>query len=85
MIKQGMCGLKLMKKTSNKPFLGTTGLNVVINNPELVAEVVSSTICDDLTQLFTEQFNLYRCQDAQQCKIFRTNSIDGTSQKAHIG
>ena len=42
---------KTDKKRSNEPFLGTTGLNIVIHNPESVAEVVSSVIGDDLIQL----------------------------------
>jgi len=32
---------KTDKKPSNVPFLGTTGLNIVIHNPESVVEVVS--------------------------------------------
>ena len=39
---------KTDKKRSIEPFLGTTGLNIVIHNPESVAEVVSSVIGDDL-------------------------------------
>ena len=39
---------KTDKKPSNIPFLGTTGLNIVIDNPESVAEVVSSIIGDEL-------------------------------------
>jgi len=46
-------------KPSNEPFLGTTGLNIVIDNPESVAEVMNSVIGDDLIQLLTEQSNLY--------------------------
>jgi len=42
MIKQVTCGVKLIKKPSTKPFLGTTGLNIVIDNPESVVEVVNS-------------------------------------------
>ena len=42
---------KTDKKQSNDPFLGTTGLNIVIDNPESVAEVVSSIIGDELKQL----------------------------------
>ena len=42
------CGVKTDKKRSNEPFLGTTGLSIVIHNPESVAEVVSSVIGDDL-------------------------------------
>ena len=48
MIKQVMCGVKVMQKPSNERFLGTTGLNVITNNPESVVEVVSSVIGDDL-------------------------------------
>ena len=51
---------KTDKKPSNEPFLGTTGLNTVNDNPESVVEVVSSIIGDDLILLLTEQYNLYR-------------------------
>ena len=49
---------KTDKKRSNEPFLGTTGLNIVIHNPESVVEVVSSVIGDNLTQLLADQSNL---------------------------
>jgi len=39
---------KTDKKPSNEPFLGTTGLHIVIDNPKSVVEVVSSLIGDDL-------------------------------------
>jgi len=45
---------KTDKKPSNEPFLGTTGLNIVIDNPESVVEVVSSVIGDDHIQLLIE-------------------------------
>jgi hypothetical protein len=57
------------KKPSDEPFLGTTSLNIVIDNPESVEEVVSSVIGDNLLQLFTEQSNLYHSQNAQQWKV----------------
>ena len=66
MIKQVTCGVKLIKKPSNEPFLGTTGLNVVIDNPEPVVEVMSSIIGDDLIQLLTEQSNLYHSQNVKK-------------------
>jgi len=47
------------KKPGNEPFLGTTVLNIVIDNPEFVVEVVSSIIGDDRIQLLNEQSNLY--------------------------
>jgi hypothetical protein len=50
---------KVDKNPSNEPFLGTTGLNTVIDNPESVVEVVSLIIGDDLILLLTEQSNLY--------------------------
>jgi hypothetical protein len=46
--------LKRIKKPSNESFLGTTGLNIVIDNPESVVKVVSSIIGDDLILLLTE-------------------------------
>jgi hypothetical protein len=58
-------GNKKKKKTSIEPFLRTTGLNMVIDNPEFVVEVMSSIIGDDLIQLLTEQLNLYHSQNAQ--------------------
>jgi len=59
---------KTDKKQSSEPFLGTTGLNIVIDNPESVAEVVSSII-DDLILLLTEQSNLYHSQSAENWKV----------------
>jgi len=56
-------------KPSNEHFLGTTGLNIVIDNPESVAEVMSSAIGDDLIQLLTEQSNLYHSQNAEKWKV----------------
>jgi len=65
MIKHVTCGVKLIKKNpSNEPFLGTTVLNIVTDNPESVVEVVSSVIGDDLIKLLTEQSNLYNRQNA---------------------
>ena len=40
-------------KTSNESFLGTTGLNIVIDNPGSVVEVVSSVVGDDLITVAT--------------------------------
>jgi len=60
---------KTNKKPSNKPFLGTTGLNVVIDNPESLVEVVSSVIGEDLILLLTEQCNLYHSQNAEKWKV----------------
>ena len=57
------------KKPSNEPFLGTTGLHIVIDNPESVVEVVSSIIGDNLIQLLTEQSNFYHSQNAQKWKV----------------
>jgi hypothetical protein len=48
MIKQVTCGVKLIKKPNNEPFFGTRGLNIVIDNPESVVEIVSSIIGDYL-------------------------------------
>jgi len=57
------------KQPSNEPFFGTTGLNIVIDNPESIVEVVSSIIGDDLVQLLTEQSNLYHSQNAEKWKV----------------
>jgi len=66
MIKQLTCGIKLIKKPSNEPFLGTTGPNIEIYNPESVVEVVSSINGDEMIQFLTEQSNLYQSQNAQK-------------------
>jgi len=57
------------KQPSNEPFFGTTGLNIVIDNPESVVEIVSSVIGDNLVQLLTEQSNLYHSQNAEKWKV----------------
>jgi len=69
MIKQVTCGVKMIKKPSNKPFLGTTGLNIIIDNPESVVEIMSSVIGDHLIQLLTEKSNLYHSQNAEKWKV----------------
>jgi hypothetical protein len=43
---------KTDKKPSDQYFLGSTGLNIIIDNPETAAKVVSAIIGDDLIQLF---------------------------------
>jgi hypothetical protein len=60
---------KTDKKRSNEPYLGTTGLNIVIHNPESVAEVVSSVIGEDLIQLLADQSNLYHSQNSEKWKV----------------
>lgn len=42
----------------NHTILGTTGLNIAIDNPESADKVMNSIISDDLILLFTEQSNL---------------------------
>jgi hypothetical protein len=69
MIKQIMCGVKLIKKPSNEPVIGTTGLNKVIDNPESVVEVVSLVIGVDLIRLLTEQSNIYHSENVQKWKV----------------
>ena len=59
MIKQVTCGVKLIKEPSYEPLLVTAGLNIVIDNPESVVEVVCSIIGDNRIQLLTEWSNLY--------------------------
>jgi len=68
-IKQVMCGVKPIKKPSNEPFLGTTGLNIVTDNPQSVAEVVSSINGDNLIQLLAEWCNLYHSHNAEKWKV----------------
>jgi hypothetical protein len=53
----------------NQTILGTSGLNIEIDNPESVVEVMNSITSDDLILLFTEQSNLQHSQDAQQWKV----------------
>jgi hypothetical protein len=60
---------KTDKKPSIEPFLGTTGLNIVIDNPESVVGVVSSIIGDGLILSLTEQLNLYHNQNAEKWKV----------------
>jgi len=60
---------KTDKKPSSEPFLGTTGLNTVIDNPESFVEVVSSIIADDLIQLLTERCNLFYGQNVQKLEV----------------
>jgi len=69
MIKQVTYGVKLIKELSNEPFLGTAGLNIVIDNPESVVEIMSSIIGDDRIQLLTEWSNLYHSQNTEKCKV----------------
>ena len=73
MIKKSDVWCKTVKKQSSEPFLGTTGLNIVIDNHESIVEVVSLIIVDDLTQLLTEQSNLYHSQNAQKWKVMPTS------------
>jgi hypothetical protein len=60
---------KTDKKPSNKPFLGTMGLNILIDNSESVGEVMSSITGDGLILLLTEQSNLYHSQNAEKWKV----------------
>ena len=57
------------KKPSRGPFLGTSGVNIVIDHPVSVADVVITVIGDDLIQLLTEQSNLYHRQNEQKWKM----------------
>jgi len=52
------------KKPSSGPFLGTSGLNIVIDHPVSVADVVNTIIGDDLIQS-----NLYHRQNEQKWKM----------------
>ena len=69
MIKQVTCSVKVIKKPSSEPVLGTTVLNIVIDNHESFVKVMSSVIADDLIQLLTEQSNLYNSQNVQKLKV----------------
>jgi len=58
---------KTDNKPSNEPFLVTTGLNIVVDNPESVVDVMSSVIGVDLIQLLKS--NLQHSQNAQKWKV----------------
>jgi len=61
---------KTDKKPSNEPLLGTTGLNIVIDSPESVVEVLSSSISDNLILLLTEQYTtVYYSQNAEKWEV----------------
>jgi len=60
---------KTDKKPSNEPFLGTTSLNIVIDNPESFVEVMNSVTGDDFILLLTEQSNIYHSQNAEKWKV----------------
>jgi len=57
------------KKQRNEPFLGSTGLDIMTDNPESVVEVMSSITGDDLIQLLIQQSNLYHIQNALKWKV----------------
>ena len=60
---------KTDKTPSIEPFLGTTGLSIVLDNPESVVKVLSSLIADNLVQILTEQSNRYHSENAQKWKV----------------
>jgi len=60
---------KTDKKRRNEPFLGTTVLNIVIHNPESVAEVLSSVIGEYLIELLADQSNFYHNQNSEKWKV----------------
>jgi hypothetical protein len=54
---------------SDETFLGSRGLNLILDNPVSVTEVVIAGIGDELLQLFTDQPNLYQSHNSHQCRI----------------
>jgi hypothetical protein len=58
------------KKPSSGLFLGTSGVNIVIDHPVSVADFMNTTIRDNLIQLLTEQSNLYHRQNEQNGKCY---------------
>ena len=60
---------KFDKIAGNEPFLGTTVLNIIIDSPEFVTDVVSSIIGDDRIQLLNEQSNLYHSWNAVNWEV----------------
>jgi len=79
-------------KPSNQPFLGSTGLNIVIDNPESVVEAVSSVIGADLILLLNSHIaqkwkflpktlKWSRITPEEMRHFLGTNNFDGTSQK----
>jgi hypothetical protein len=57
------------KKPSSDPFLGTSGVNIVIDHPVSVADIVNTITGDELIQLLTKQSNLYHRQNEQKWKM----------------
>jgi hypothetical protein len=62
------------KKPSSDPFLGTAGVNIIIDHPVSVTDVVNTIIGDDLIQLLTEQSDLYHRQNKQKWMEMIMNS-----------
>jgi hypothetical protein len=60
---------KSEKTTNVEQFLGNPGVNIYMNDPSDVTQVVSTLIRDDLIQLFAEQSNLYHRQNVDKWKI----------------
>jgi hypothetical protein len=50
---------KTDEKLSGQPFLITTGVNMVIDNPDSINEVVNAVTGDELDTTFTDQSNNY--------------------------
>lgn len=77
MMEKIACVVNLMKP-SNECFIGSPGVNKIIENPQSVVEEVSAIKSDHLIQLCTEQSNLYRIQNVQQkaaAKSFKLPNI----------
>lgn len=56
-------------KVSDGPFLETTGLNTVTDNPDSVIEMVTAAVGDEPIQLSTDLSSLHLSQDPYQQKV----------------
>lgn len=54
---------------SAETFLGIRGLNLILDNPDSVTEVVIAGIGDEVLQLFTDQLNLHHSHNSHECRI----------------
>jgi hypothetical protein len=60
--------LSMTQENNSELFLGNQSVNVAIDDPSDVTEVVSAVIGDDLLQLFAEQSNLHHKQNVEKWK-----------------
>jgi hypothetical protein len=70
-------------------FLGNPGVNVNIENPTNIAQVVSTVTGDDLVELFAEQSNSFHRQNVDKCKMspksLKRTDITKSEMKKFLG